>query len=63
MKVNKLGRPAIDVNLKKMPINVALPKRLIDWLDEQEESRAIIIERALINEYDIRFDTYPSDPL
>ena len=63
MVKRKAGRPSMRACLKKLPINVALPKRLIDWLDDQDESRAILIERALLNEYDIRFDTHHDDPL
>jgi hypothetical protein len=57
----KVGRPAIDPSLKKKAICVALPISLIAWLDDQDESRAILIERALLNEYAMRFDT--DDPL
>ena len=33
--------------LKKEPINVKLPRWLIEWLDDQPESRAVLIEEAL----------------
>lgn len=59
----KFGRAKLDQSLKKVPLFVNLPQWLIDWLRSQPESNAIIIERALINEYDIRFDTSPIDPI
>jgi hypothetical protein len=35
---------------KKTPISVKLPPYLIEWMDRQSESRAVLIETAL-NEY------------
>jgi hypothetical protein len=31
-----------------VPISIKLPKWLIDWMDEQEESRPKLIEEALL---------------
>jgi hypothetical protein len=39
------GRPARPD--KKTQINIKLPPWLIAWLDEQPESRAVLIENAL----------------
>ncbi len=39
--------------LRKHPAAVNLPQWLIDWLVEQHESRAVLIERALIEHYQL----------
>ncbi len=41
------GAPKKPPLLKKEPINVKLPRWLIEWLDDQPESRAVLIEDAL----------------
>jgi len=47
---------------KKVLTAVRLPPMLLDWLKNQEESQAVLIERALVNYYnlkglcDVRFD-------
>lgn len=41
------GRKPSPPLLKKEPISVKLPKWLIDWMREQPESRAVLIEEAL----------------
>ncbi len=41
------GRKPVTPALKKVPISIKLPKWLIDWMDEQEESRPKLIEEAL----------------
>ncbi len=41
------GRNPVPVALKKMPISIKLPKWLLDWLDQQGDSRAVLIEDAL----------------
>jgi len=51
--MKKAGRPKAPLNLKKMPISLKLPKWLIDWLDSQDQSRAVLIEKALIKNYKI----------
>ena len=38
------GRKPVPAELKKMPISIKLPKWLIDWLDEQGDSRPNVIE-------------------
>jgi hypothetical protein len=42
-----VGRPQASPELKKMPISIKLPKWLLDWLDSQDVSRAVLIEDAL----------------
>ena len=41
-------------HLKKMPIAVALPQWLLDWMDTQPESRAVLIEEALRKRHKIK---------
>lgn len=49
MKGNRKGpgRPALPEDKKKAGVYVKLPPWLISWMDEQEESRAVLIENAL----------------
>lgn len=39
-------KPALPM-LKKEPIGLKLPRWLIEWMDAQPESRAVLIEDAL----------------
>lgn len=41
------GRPLTPPLLKKAPISLKLPRWLIEWMDDQTESRAVLIEDAL----------------
>lgn len=41
------GRKLMPERLKKRPISLKLPGWLIDWMDQQDESRAVLIEQAL----------------
>ena len=41
------GRKPSPPELKKEPISLKLPRWLIEWMDKQEESRAVLIEEAL----------------
>lgn len=47
------GRPALPEDKKKVAINVKLPPGIIAWMDEQELSRAVLIERAVREKYGI----------
>lgn len=42
-----MGRPKKDD--KKIGIFVKLPPSIVDWMDNQPESRAVLIERAINN--------------
>jgi len=46
-----MGRPKKDD--KKTPINVKLPPYLIEWMNRQPENRAVLIETALCERYQI----------
>ena len=48
------GRKPVPAELKKMPISIKLPGWLIDWLDEQGDSRPNVIERALCQQHGIQ---------
>ena len=41
------GRKPAPESLKKVQLGLKLPQWLIDWLDSQTESRAVVIEDAL----------------
>lgn len=41
------GRKPSHPMLKKEPISLKLPRWLIKWMDEQQESRAVLIENSL----------------
>lgn len=41
------GRKPAQPMLKKEPCSVKLPRWLIEWMDSQPESRAVLIEDAL----------------
>jgi len=45
------GRKPCHPTLKKMPINMKLPKWMIDWLRAQDESQAVLVEDALKEKY------------
>lgn len=45
------GRPAIAPELKKKAINLKIPTWLNEWLDDQEESKVSLIEKALLAQY------------
>ncbi|SFO08919.1 hypothetical protein [Xenorhabdus japonica] len=47
------GRPPIDKNLRKMPVTIKIPKWIIDWLNEQPETKVRLIENAIIKHYNI----------
>lgn len=49
--VNKVGRPKKED--KKAQINVKLPPWLNEWMKKQPESKAVLIETALISYYQI----------
>lgn len=41
------GRKLLPERIKKRPISIKLPGWLVDWMDQQNESRAVLIEQAL----------------
>lgn len=47
---------------KKTAVSVKLPPCLIEWMDRQPESRAVLIEAALANYYKIQECIKPATP-
>lgn len=41
------GPKPIDPRLKKIPVGYKLPRWLVEWIREQPESAAVLIEEAL----------------
>lgn len=52
-KRNGAGRPPIAPELKKKSISLKIPTWLNEWLDEQEESKVSLIEKALLSQYNL----------
>lgn len=48
------GRPPVPPMLKKEPISVKLPKWLLEWMDAQPASRAVLIEEAICKRHKIK---------
>ena len=48
------GRKPSPTELLKVPISIKLPRWLIEWLDTQPESRAVLIEDALRRRHKIK---------
>lgn len=48
------GRPRATAALLKVPVGLKLPRWLIDWMDTQPESRAVLIEEALCSTHEIK---------
>lgn len=42
------GRPSMTIDEKKKPITVRLRGDIAQWLREQDESQAVLIEDALV---------------
>lgn len=41
------GRKPLPPELLKVPISIKLPRWMIEWMDKQPASRAVLIEDAL----------------
>lgn len=48
-----LGRPYLPPLLLKIPVPLKLPRWLKEWMDSRPESRAKLIEVALINHFSL----------
>lgn len=48
------GRPPASPDLKKEAISLKLPRWLLDWMATREESRAVLIEQALIEKHGLK---------
>lgn len=47
------GRKPLPKNIKKVGILVKLPPDLLVWMDTQVESRPVLIEKAMRQQYEI----------
>ena len=48
------GRPPIDPQMVKVPVGYKLPQWLVDWIREQDEPAAQLIEAALCKAHHLR---------
>ncbi len=48
------GRPPVDPQLKKVTNSIKIPQWLTDWLNEQEETKVELIEKALMKQYKLK---------
>jgi len=48
------GRPTIAPELKKKAVNLKITPWLNDWLNDQDESKTSLIEKALIEQYELK---------
>jgi hypothetical protein len=48
------GAPKKPPALVKVPVSLKLPRWLLAWMDEQPESRAVLIEEALKRRHKIK---------
>ena len=47
------GRKPLPSALLKIPISIKLPRWLVEWMDTQPQSRAVLIEEALKKQHKI----------
>lgn len=47
------GRKPSHPALLKVPISIKLPRWLVEWMDSQSQSRAVLIEDALEKQHGI----------
>lgn len=48
------GRPPIDPQMVKVPVGYKLPKWLVDWIRQQDEAAAVLIEDALCKRHKLK---------
>lgn len=48
------GRPPIDPQMVKVPVGYKLPRWLVDWIRQQDEPAAQMIEEALRKVHHLR---------
>lgn len=52
------GRKHLPDDERKRPVNIKLPPRLIAWMDNQTDSRALLIESALAEKHNLCPDCF-----
>lgn len=48
-----MANKPVKENLRKVQLGIRLPRYLIKWLNDQEQSNAVIIEKALVEKFNI----------
>jgi hypothetical protein len=48
------GRPPGDPELVKIPVGHKLPRWLVAWMRDQDQSQAVIIEQAICEKYNLK---------
>ena len=51
--MTRAGRPEADPMLKKIPVGYKLPRWLAEWLRDQGQSQAQIIEDAIVQAHNL----------
>lgn len=51
---NKGGRPPAPPQLQRVNVPLRLPRWLVEWIDQQEGTRAELIEAALLKAHKLR---------
>lgn len=51
---NKGGRPPAPPQLQRVNVPLRLPRWLVEWIDQQEATRAELIEAALLKAHKLR---------
>lgn len=53
-KRGRAGRPPIDPRMVKVPVGYKLPRWLVEWLRDQDEAAAVLIEDALCKKHKLK---------
>lgn len=56
------GAPRKPPALVKMPVGLKLPRWLLDWMRQQDQSMAVLIEEALCKRHKLKPPNEPSSP-
>jgi len=51
---NKGGRPPAPPQMQRLNVPLRLPRWLVEWIDQQEATRAELIEAALLKAHKLR---------
>jgi hypothetical protein len=52
--MTRLGRPTIPEPLQRVNVPLRLPRWLVDWITQQDGTRADVIEAALVKAYKLK---------
>jgi len=48
-----MANKKVSENIRRIQHGIRLPRYLVKWLNDQEESNSIIIEKALVEKFNI----------